>query len=98
MCMCVCLCVCVCVCVCVFVNVCVLVCVCVCLSGCGCLVGCMFQHVCIHMSLSNMCMYPFISLLHMVYFKDGKYLPFPSLIVDSHLSPRNFLTHTLNYM
>ena len=49
-------------------------CVCVCVSGCGC--GCeyvcMSLHVCIHVCVSNMCVHPFVSLLHMVYFKEGK--------------------------
>ena len=65
---------CACVHLCVHTCVCVYVCVCVCVSvsGCGC--GCLYVSACIHVSFSNACVYmhPFLSLLHMVYFKDGK--------------------------
>ena len=49
-----------------------------CVCGCGCGDICIFLNVCIHESLSNMCVCASIhffiiySLLHMVYFKEGK--------------------------
>ena len=39
---------------------------------CGYVDICMCLHVCIHVSVSNMYVYPCVSLLHMVYFKEGK--------------------------
>ena len=61
----------VCVSVCVCVHTCVYVCVYVSECGCGRVV-CICLHVYIHVSFTNAYLHPFVPLLCMVYFKEGK--------------------------
>ena len=93
MCVCVCVCLCVCVCVCVFVCVSVCVCVGVCVGIFLCV--CMYAYMCL--SLKCVCASIRFFIMHGL-FQGEEIVAFPSLRVDSHLSPRKFLTHALNYV
>ena len=56
---------------------------------------CMYAYMCL--SLTCVCASIPFFITHGL-FQGGEIVVFPSLRDDSHLSPRNFLTHALNYV